>query len=107
MMYAIGIMSGTSMDGIDTVLVDIDGFGMETKMKVIGYHEYPMPIDMKEKIKKACDEKNDIAFLTCTICIFNIFTISCSFSISKICTVRLFSCCVLLDWIWLTVSLDN
>ena len=38
MMYAIGIMSGTSMDGIDTVLVDIDGFGMETKMKVIGYH---------------------------------------------------------------------
>lgn len=52
MMYAIGIMSGTSMDGIDTVLVDIDGLGMETKMKVIGYHEYPMPIDMKEKIKK-------------------------------------------------------
>ena len=51
MMYAIGIMSGTSMDGIDTVLVDIDGFGMETKMKVIGYHEYPMPIDMR-KLKK-------------------------------------------------------
>ncbi len=67
MMYAIGIMSGTSMDGIDTVLVDIDGFGMETKMKVIGYHEYPMPIDMKEKIKKACDEKNSCVDEICSL----------------------------------------
>lgn len=67
MMYAIGIMSGTSMDGIDTVLVDIDGFGIETKMKVIGYHEYPMPIDMKEKIKKACDEKNSCVDEICSL----------------------------------------
>lgn len=56
-MYAIGIMSGTSMDGVDTVLVDIERYGLETQLKVVGYHEYPMPLEMKEKIKKACDEK--------------------------------------------------
>lgn len=56
-MYAIGIMSGTSMDGVDTVLVDIEGYGLQTQLKVIGYHEYPMPLEMKEKIKRACDEK--------------------------------------------------
>ena len=56
-MYAIGIMSGTSMDGVDTVLVDIEGYGLQTQLKVIGYHEYPMPLEKKEKIKRACDEK--------------------------------------------------
>lgn len=66
-MYAIGIMSGTSMDGIDTVLVDIDGFHIETKVKVIGYNEYPMPLDMKEKIKKACDEKESCVDEICSL----------------------------------------
>lgn len=56
-MYAIGIMSGPSMDGIDTVLVDIEGYGLKTRLEVVGHHEYPMPLEMKEKIKKACDEK--------------------------------------------------
>lgn len=66
-MYAVGIMSGTSMDGIDTVLVDIHGYGKETKLKVIGYHEYPMPLDMKAKIMKACDEKDSHVDEICSL----------------------------------------
>ena len=66
-MYAVGIMSGTSMDGIDTVLVDIHGYGKETKLKVIGYHEYPMPLDMKAKIMRACDEKDSHVDEICSL----------------------------------------
>ena len=40
-MYGIGIMSGTSLDGIDTVLVKITGYSTNTKLEVIAYNEYP------------------------------------------------------------------
>ena len=39
MMYAIGIMSGTSMDGIDTVQWILMGLAWKQD-EVIGYHEY-------------------------------------------------------------------
>lgn len=49
-MYGIGIMSGTSLDGVDTVLVDIQDYGVNTNLKVIEYNEYPMPEDIRMKI---------------------------------------------------------
>lgn len=66
-MYAIGIMSGTSMDGIDTVLVDIQGQDSAIQLKVIDYHEYPMPQAMKTKIKKACDEQESHVDFLCSL----------------------------------------
>lgn len=53
-MYGVGIMSGTSLDGVDTVLVKIDGYGQSTQLKVIAYNEYPLNEDIVKKIKKAC-----------------------------------------------------
>lgn len=55
-MYAIGIMSGTSLDGIDTVLVNIEGFNLSTSLKVIEYNEYPIPQSIKNKIIESCQE---------------------------------------------------
>jgi anhydro-N-acetylmuramic acid kinase len=40
---AIGLMSGTSADGIDAALVEISGTGMTTKYRLLGFHTYPYP----------------------------------------------------------------
>ena len=66
-MYGIGIMSGTSLDGVDTVLVEIENYGINTKLKVIEYNEYPMPASTRIKIKQACDEKNSHVDLICSL----------------------------------------
>lgn len=47
---AIGLLSGTSIDGIDAVLINIKGSGTATKIKVIDFETYKIPIRIKEKI---------------------------------------------------------
>lgn len=66
-MYGIGIMSGTSLDGVDTVLVKINGYGHQTQIKVIAYHEYPLNNDIVKKIKKACLEDQSSCDLICSL----------------------------------------
>ncbi|MGD1821894.1 MAG: anhydro-N-acetylmuramic acid kinase [Pleomorphochaeta sp.] len=45
--YAIGLMSGTSMDGIDAVLIKIYNSGLSTKYKQLGF--ITLPYNKKEK----------------------------------------------------------
>lgn len=52
--FGVGLMSGTSLDGVDAVLVEIEGFGPETKLKVIDFTSLDMPDDIRVKILKAC-----------------------------------------------------
>ncbi len=51
MVKAIGIMSGTSLDGVDVVLVNIKGNFTSTKLDVIDFQTYQLPKQLKEKIK--------------------------------------------------------
>ncbi len=60
--YSLGLMSGTSMDGVDASIIQSDG---ETKYKVIidKYFEYPQGIykdltKLRDKIKSSKDLKN-------------------------------------------------
>lgn len=44
--YYIGLMSGTSLDGIDAVLVDVDD-----KIKLLATHHHPLPSDIVKSVK--------------------------------------------------------
>lgn len=48
----IGLMSGTSVDGIDAVLVEIINSGLRTKIKQLHFKTYPYPKGLKELILK-------------------------------------------------------
>ncbi|PID62371.1 MAG: anhydro-N-acetylmuramic acid kinase [Ignavibacteriae bacterium] len=48
----IGLMSGTSLDGVDVALVNIEGSGTFTKLNLIGFLEYPFPKDLKSCVLK-------------------------------------------------------
>ena len=55
---ACGIMSGTSLDGIDVAIASISGTGLTTKIDLIAAKTYPYPKDILEKVKRAID--NDL-----------------------------------------------
>jgi len=50
--YVIGLMSGTSLDGVDVALVEITGNWIETKINLIGFLDYPFPYGLKEIVLK-------------------------------------------------------
>ncbi|MFQ5863729.1 MAG: anhydro-N-acetylmuramic acid kinase [bacterium] len=47
---AVGLMSGTSMDGVDAALVKIRNHGLETTLDLIHFITYPYPVGLREKI---------------------------------------------------------
>ncbi len=50
-MKAIGLMSGTSADGVDAALVEID----ESGLSLLGYVEVPFPKDVRRAILSLCE----------------------------------------------------
>ena len=53
----IGLLSGTSVDSIDAVLVQIAGSGLETRIKVTDFTELPIPKDVRQAIFRNSDKK--------------------------------------------------
>ena len=51
MAYAIGIMSGTSLDGVDAALVEISGVNEETKVELIQFTTLSIPKDIDQQIR--------------------------------------------------------
>lgn len=54
---AIGIMSGTSLDGIDVVVANIEGTNLNTKVEIIAFQTIPIDEPLKEEIRQAMNEK--------------------------------------------------
>ena len=46
----IGLMSGTSVDGVDAALVRVSGTGRETKADTLAFVPYPFPSDLRERV---------------------------------------------------------
>ncbi len=53
----IGILSGTSLDAIDAVLLQIKGNGKNTKVKVVDFIEHPIPEEIRIAVFKNSDKK--------------------------------------------------
>ncbi len=53
-MLAVGLMSGTSLDGIDAALVDITGVDAETKVFLRAFATYPFSEPVRARIREAC-----------------------------------------------------
>jgi len=49
----VGLMSGTSVDGIDAALVEIEGSGPGCGVGLVAFETYPMPPDLRERIHRA------------------------------------------------------
>ncbi len=46
----VGLMSGTSVDGIDAVLVDLWGSGKSTRYEVLAFNTTPLPSDLRREV---------------------------------------------------------
>lgn len=53
-MRIIGLISGTSIDGIDTALVEISGAGFDIEVSLLAAATYPYPDQLREKILAVC-----------------------------------------------------
>lgn len=67
---AVGLMSGTSLDGIDAVLVEIEGIDKSLKVKVVESYFQPYESDLRTALLDLCDPKT--AALD-TICSMNMY----------------------------------
>lgn len=66
-MLAVGLMSGTSLDGVDAVLCDIQGIDTQTTVKQIAFDTYPLPENLREKIALCCENKSVTAGFICSL----------------------------------------
>ncbi len=53
----IGLMSGTSLDGLDIALCNVSGSGLDTNIKLIHFHTEPYDKGFKEKVKSIFSKK--------------------------------------------------
>lgn len=66
-MYIAGVMSGTSLDGIDVALVHIEGSGVGSKVELIHFTTVPFCNDMKNEILQALSIENSNVQLICSL----------------------------------------
>jgi anhydro-N-acetylmuramic acid kinase len=67
MPLVIGLMSGTSADGVDAALVQIDGSARSTSLHLHAFHTMPFPAGMQEAILAASDPRTGTVDLLCRL----------------------------------------
>jgi anhydro-N-acetylmuramic acid kinase len=65
MKHAIGLMSGTSADGVDAALVEIQGHGPSMRVQVLAHATYPYTPELREQILAASYTESSSVDLIC------------------------------------------
>ncbi|NOV01567.1 anhydro-N-acetylmuramic acid kinase [Paenibacillus planticolens] len=60
-----GIMSGTSLDGIDVAIVRIDGCGVDAKVRLLHFESFSYEEEVREKLKQLCSIDHSNVALLC------------------------------------------
>jgi anhydro-N-acetylmuramic acid kinase len=63
-----GLMSGTSLDGIDAVVIDIAARGQRAAVKVVAFETIPWPLSVRQDLLRLCTPRGGT---TADICHFN------------------------------------
>ncbi|CAH0261484.1 Anhydro-N-acetylmuramic acid kinase [Peribacillus sp. Bi96] len=66
-MYIVGLMSGTSLDGIDAALVRVNNSGLETEIEMIEFITYPFPKDIENEIMQSLSIETSNVQLICSL----------------------------------------
>ncbi|MDT2744616.1 anhydro-N-acetylmuramic acid kinase AnmK [Enterococcus asini] len=66
-MYAVGLMSGTSLDGVDAALVEIEGVDKQTQVKLLDFMTLPFEPGVKERISQALVPQTSDVQLICSL----------------------------------------
>jgi len=67
---AVGLMSGTSLDGVDAAVVRIEGCGLDSRVQLLHYYSQPYDDALRERLKALCTrEQSDVAL----ICGMNVY----------------------------------
>ncbi|MGW6381900.1 anhydro-N-acetylmuramic acid kinase AnmK [Peribacillus butanolivorans] len=66
-MYIVGLMSGTSLDGIDAALVRVDNTGLKTEIEMIEFITYPFPKDIEKEIMQSLSVETSNVQLICSL----------------------------------------
>ncbi|WP_257347882.1 anhydro-N-acetylmuramic acid kinase [Pseudalkalibacillus decolorationis] len=62
---AVGLMSGTSLDGIDAALVEIEGVDDETQVRLIEFESIPYQAEDRNRIIELCNPENSTVEKIC------------------------------------------
>lgn len=63
----IGVLSGTSVDAVDVVLLKIKGEGINVKFRVLDYKEYKIPSDIKNYVLKVSNRNTGFVDDVCRL----------------------------------------
>ncbi|ERM16425.1 anhydro-N-acetylmuramic acid kinase AnmK [Brevibacillus laterosporus] len=67
MAYVIGLMSGTSLDGIDVALVDIQGTGYDSQVKLLDFMTLPFPQSVRDEIMDSLSLERSNVQVICSL----------------------------------------
>ncbi len=59
-MRILGLMAGTSLDGIDAALCEIEGSGADLKAHVVAFECGPYETSLRQRLLKACSNQADV-----------------------------------------------